>query len=265
MTDPRDMTGLRAPVIEFFGLPGSGKSTVAREVHAILARTAPGLIFAPHLLRDGSGTPARVTAKLRLILADVARNSGFDDVVRGAFGLRHPSLRDRLHAAFRVATVTSLYGDPGLRQQGAVVDQGLLQALWSVRLRLSDDACVKLTSTLLTAAVSDRRYYVSVETCPEVCAARLQARRSKHSTLQQAWAAGNAQAWARAAFLQHDILGDFRAASRAQGTKTRLIVVDGTAKPADVAGQIVAAFLKPGAALDPLGTQPDQGPEVPAC
>ena len=38
------MRGLK---IEFFGLPGSGKTTVAREVHAALARIHPDLIFAP--------------------------------------------------------------------------------------------------------------------------------------------------------------------------------------------------------------------------
>jgi AAA domain len=267
MHDPRDMFGVtgHGPFVEFFGLPGSGKTTIARDVHAILARSAPGFIYAPQVLRDEAGTVARVAAKLRLILSDSVRNGFVNESVRCAFALRQPSLQDRLRAAFRVATVVSLYDSPALRQHGAVVDQGLLQALWSVRLRLPDDDCDMLTAALLKTAVAEGRHYVSVETPHEVCAERLAARLSKHSRMQQAWAVGNAEMWMRAEFLQRDILSDFRAASRNQGTRPRLIVVDGTAHPADVAGQIVAAFLKPDATLYPLRAASDNVSETVLC
>ena len=245
--DPDEMRFAARPgpefCIEFFGLPGSGKTTIAREFHAILARSTPGLILAPELFRDEAGVAVRVAAKLRLILSEFARSRAFPDAVRRTFAVRQPRLRDTLRAVFTVATVVSLYANLGRRRIGAVLDQGLLQALWTVQLRWTGTGCDALVADLLKDAACSGRFHVAVETPPEVCAERLAARTSKHSRMQAAGAGVDTHAWAKAEHLHRTILSDFWAACRRQGVQRRMIVVDGTADPAEVAGQIMAAFL----------------------
>ena len=245
--------------VEFFGLPGSGKTTIAREVHAILTRSTPGLILAPELLRDEAGVAVRVAAKLRLILSEFARNGALPDAVRKTFAIRQPRVRDTLRAVFTVATVVSLYANVGRRRISAVLDQGLLQALWSVQLRLPGNDSDALVADLLKEAAHSGRFHVSVETPSEVCAERLEARASKHSRMQDPGAAGDPHAWAKAELLHRTILSDFWAACRRQGSPQRVIVVDGTADPVEVAGQIVAAFLQFAAAPALPGATPNQG------
>ena len=263
MPNPDEMHGAARPgrelCVEFFGLPGSGKTTIAREVHAILTRSTPGLILAPELLWDEAGAAVRVAAKLRLILSEFARNGALPDAVRKTFAIRQPRLRDTLRAVFTVATVVSLYANVGRRRISAVLDQGLLQALWTVQLRLPGTGCDALIADLLKDAAYSGRFHVAVQTPSEVCAERLEARASKHSRMLDSGAAGDPRAWAKAEHLHRTILSDFWATCRRQGTPQRVIVVDGTADPVEVAGQIVAAFLQFGQAPVLPGTTSHQG------
>ena len=230
--------------IEFFGLPGSGKSTIAREVHAALSRNHPEVIFAPTLLSDTAKAPIRVATKLGLILSEIARNRDILDLARKTFATRQPRLRDRLRAVFTVATVASLYANLRRRHLGAVLDQGLLQAIWSIQLRLPITANSALVRDMIKSAAYAKRIYVSVEAPAEVCAERLDARVSKHSRMQTTGGGRDLHAWEKAELLRRTILSDFLASCRKQGIPQRVIVVDGSADPVVTAGQIVAAYLQ---------------------
>ncbi len=252
-SDPDDLrvvAGLRPGTsVEFFGLPGSGKTTIAREVHAILSRRNPELIFAPQLLRDEAGAAVRAAAKLRLIVAEVVRNRGWPDAVSRAIAIRQPHFRDSLRAVFSVATVSSLHANLQRRTASAVLDQGVLQALWSVQLKADNGQdCSALVAAILTEAASSARIHVSVETPQEVCVTRLGSRVSKHSRMQSAGASGDRALWETAELLRRAILADLGAAYRRLGVPDPTIAVDGTANPVVAARQIADALLASGPA-----------------
>ncbi|WP_373050350.1 AAA family ATPase [Thalassovita aquimarina] len=228
------------PIIEFFGLPGSGKTTVARKLHAMLSATQPDLIFAPALLGDGAGAAARATSKLGLILSDLGHDGAGRDAVRLAMAIRQPRLRDKFRAVFGIATMMSLYARLERRGLSAVLDQGLLQALWSVQLRTEDDGCRALVRECLSNAAGTGRVYVSVETPARICIDRLAARHSKHSRLQKLGTADADRTWERAEFLRRALLRDLQTAGRRHGVAPRIIVIDGTTDATDTTGQIVA-------------------------
>jgi thymidylate kinase len=243
--------------IEFFGLPGSGKTTISREIYALLAASNREVVFAPEILRDDRGTIARAAAKLRVILSESARASQARAAIRSAFAIRQPSLRDKVRSVFTVATVMSLYSRLARERVSAVLDQGLLQALWSVRLRAGESrsgAASALADEILDFAASSGHVFVSVETPVSVCIQRLASRNSKHSRMQGSGAAGDELAWAKAESLRHAILGELKAAYVQKGVPERIIVVDGTESPIEVArrfsdqwerGESVSVAIRP--------------------
>ena len=230
--------------VEFFGLPGSGKSTIARAAHASLSKIDPDMAFSPALLRDGAGVSVRVAAKLRLILAEIFGNRAILDLTRRALVTPQPSLRDRLRTTFTVATVAALYSSRRRHRQGAVLDQGLLQAIWSVQLRRPIANGGDLVSDMIKSAAQSRRIYVLVETPAEICAKRLVTRGPKHSRMQTGEGTRDLHNWEKAELLRRTILSDFRAACRLSGDLPHIVVIDGMADPALSAAQIVTAFTQ---------------------
>ena len=235
--------------VEFFGLPGSGKTTIAQAVHAILSRGNPELIFAPRLLRDEAGAAVRAATKLRLILSEFVRSGTWSDAVGRTIAIRQPRLRDSLRAVLTIATVGSLNANLRRRRLGAVLDQGALQALWSVQLCAPHDEYFDaLVAGVLDDAVLSRRLHVAVETPQKVCIERLETRISKHSRMQNAGTAKDLHVWENAELLRQAILGDLRAAYQRQSIPDRIFTVDGTADPVATARQIAAAVLQMGPA-----------------
>lgn len=231
-------TGL---TVEFFGLPGSGKTTIAREVHALLARKHSGMVLASDILCDDAGLVPRAQRKLRLIFAGLGDGVTIP-AARRAFTFRQARLRDKLRAASTLATVTALYTHMRRRRLQAVLDQGMLQALWSVQLRATSGDVSALMELVLMDAAKSGRIHVSVETPTRVCAERLASRASKHSRMQTSGATKDPQAWETAELLRRSVLGSLRAAYRKQGIAPLIIVVDGTADPATAARQIMATL-----------------------
>lgn len=245
--------------IEFFGLPGSGKTTVAREVHAMLSRRQPDLIFAPDLFRDEASKTVRAAAKLRLILSDLRHEGRGRNAVKQALAIRQPLLRDKLRAVSTVATVMALYAQLERRGLSAVLDQGLLQALWSVQLRARNGDTQALIGDALSDAVDKGRVYVSVATPAMICVDRLATRQSKHSRLQARGAADTERTWEKAEFLRRSLLNTLATAGRKQGIAPRIITVDGTARPDETAGQIVAQLLTDGTERVPRRRMKERG------
>jgi adenylate kinase family enzyme len=240
----RSDTGLQ---LEFFGLPGSGKTTIAREVHAHLARTDHGVIFAADLLGDDNSKASRTAKKLGLVLGELLRDASGLAAVRRTLRVPQAGPRDKARAAFNLATVRSLYARLERRKENAVLDQGLLQALWSVQLRAPDGSADPLLRDILREAAPKRRIYVSVSTPPKVCAQRLATRASKHSRMQtQADAQQQWQAWETAEKLRLSILQALRHATDAHGLSAQIIRVDGTSDTADIAASVAKQINWPG-------------------
>lgn len=160
-------------VVEFCGIPGSGKSTVCDAVAAELVRT--GVVAHQPRARIDTDVPAATRIARKLGLA-----------TRALSGAR---------AAWRVARAQDRLGDaPGRALQWLVtqrligarapgvtlLDEGLVQALWSIGLRGDLE---RFLAGSIRFAVPD--VIVVVECAPDEAARRLRARGSEHSRVQR--------------------------------------------------------------------------------
>jgi adenylate kinase len=129
-------TALPIRVIEMAGLPGTGKSTVARCLETILGsagvRTSSGLAIA-----DQQHFYFRQQKKLQLILR---HSNGCNKLYRSAFRLiaqsGQRSIADVAIVTSNLWSVIALMAEARTAAQDRVLiaDQGLLQAIWSVQL-----------------------------------------------------------------------------------------------------------------------------------
>ena len=126
--------GLR--FIEFFGLPGCGKTTVAGALEHALRARGYQVVSRRHALSDTGRAPLRHVKRARFVVVGLALAPG--RFVRAARLIR----AGRQASALRGAKVTwNLWCVMGwylwernrpARRRIAVVDQGLAQALWSI-------------------------------------------------------------------------------------------------------------------------------------
>lgn len=147
-------TALPIRVIEMAGLPGTGKSTVARCLETILGiagvRTSSGLAIA-----DQQHFYFRQQKKLQLILR---HSNGCNKLYRSAFRLiaqsRQRSISDVAIVTSNLWSVIALMAEARTAAQDRVLiaDQGLLQAIWSVQLTSTSALSLDAWRPLLLAA-----------------------------------------------------------------------------------------------------------------
>ena len=161
----------REPVqIEFFGLPGSGKTTIAREVHTLLASRDQTTLYAPDITRDHAAALPRTLARGLLIARRLPWQRASWPPVRAVAAVGQPSLRDKSKALFNTMTVAALYAEldpPPERGHRS----GDAQAIWSVHLRARDGFSAARWSPLLDREAGRPRLYASVETPAATCRA----------------------------------------------------------------------------------------------
>ena len=167
---------LEPPRLEFFGLPGSGKSTLARACWALLADREPRVVFGPSVTRDEVPICPRTLARLGLIGRSLPFDTAERRTVRLIAGLPQPSPKDRAKVLFNALTVAALYRRIGRGAGGFIVDQGVLQAIWSAYLRSPARFAAALWAGPLAAEAVPGRVYVCVSTPVATCIDRLAAR-----------------------------------------------------------------------------------------
>lgn len=140
--------------IELAGLPGTGKSTVARCLESILRDSGMPIRSRPVVLADQSWFMRRQQARFQLIMRNAARCGR---LYRRAFGLVAGS-GQRSVADFAVV-MSNFWSIIALMTEGqaasdclTIADQGLLQAMWSVQLSSSKELPLDAWTPLLLAA-----------------------------------------------------------------------------------------------------------------
>lgn len=120
-------------VVEFFGLPGVGKSTTARHVAERLAARGVPVERSPHVLSHDSGKAERFVGKGMILAAELAHRPFH--ACRAARAIA--ATRQRTAADLGRTFANWLYVGALLRRGARAADvrlleQGLAQALWSV-------------------------------------------------------------------------------------------------------------------------------------
>jgi thymidylate kinase len=171
-------------IVEFFGLPGSGKSTAAELARKSLAELGVASTIEDRAFDAEVDRSTRIVRKLSLAVGPGLAHPLRSARALGRIAVGQRSLADALGRSLQwqvaVATTSRARRRAGLH----LLQEGTLQALWSIALRRRVDA----EPWTLAAALPERLLpdlVVVVEAPLEVVAARLEARGSRHSRTQR--------------------------------------------------------------------------------
>ena len=168
-------------VVEFCGLPGAGKSTLARAVVAQLRLRSVPTTEVMATLGPDAARSARVARKLSSVLSGIREPGSARVVADVALRSAQRDRRDRLARPANLLVVRHAVTKARRRPGVHVLDQGPLQEWWSAALRADD-------TQVLEMAARDRApradLVVQVQTPIEVLVDRLEARGARQSRLE---------------------------------------------------------------------------------
>lgn len=123
-------------VIEMLGLPGSGKTTLASEITKSVSSASQLIYPRTAALADNRPPFVRHLVRSRYVLVSFPRRPGmFWASMRLINEDKQPNFRSFLKVCWNMWCVLGWYVWLGRNAKGiAIVDQGILQAIWSVRL-----------------------------------------------------------------------------------------------------------------------------------
>ena len=122
--------------VEFIGLPGAGKTTLASLAAARLQARGLTVLTRDHLLADGRSVLVRHVLRARFVVLGMLRQPGpFLWALRLIRQDGQPGILSVAKVAWNIWCVLGLYLWLSRSPRGiAILDQGLIQAIWSVRL-----------------------------------------------------------------------------------------------------------------------------------
>ncbi|HET6624799.1 MAG TPA: AAA family ATPase [Nocardioidaceae bacterium] len=179
-----DVCGGASPlVIELCGLPGAGKTTVA---HALVAQLREQGCPA-HVVDDdvSAAVPRtrRVQRKLKLLASVLAIDPLGEARAARLLGRGQRSRRDMLAVPVQWWVAERLLSDARCRTGVSIVEEGLVQALWSAGLRSGATTVPDLVALAESAVRPDLVVHLDVPV--ELALSRLRSRGSRHSRVQR--------------------------------------------------------------------------------
>ena len=170
-------------VVEFCGLPGSGKSTLAAHTCRAMRSEGVDAYVADLPVSATAPRPARVLRRGGLALRQVSGGPGDAWQAARLVAATLPPTRDGVALLAQLLAVQELTARAQRGDRVALLEEGLVQTLWSVGLRSSVDSLDQLVDWL--ASTTRAKFVVLVDAPTGTVLDRLAARPSRHSRTQR--------------------------------------------------------------------------------
>ncbi len=120
-------------IIEFYGFPGSGKTTICNELKPLLDSTKLNSVIYEGLTRKPIQKLRKNIIKFFFLLFFLSTKPGVClDLATKIFKTRQEKISDFIKVTFNILYLFGLYSYNSNRREIIIVDQGLWQAVWSI-------------------------------------------------------------------------------------------------------------------------------------
>src|SRR5438067_1785022 len=257
-----DADRMESHLVEFAGLPGSGKSAVSQALAALLERRGVAVSTPRHDLDHRSAPPARLARKVAYALAGALRQPGRAGRWLGtAIQSGQPSLGVLCAVAANWLQLGEIMRRCVARPGVHLFDEGLLQGLWSAgyEARAQHEVWPQLVRCL-EEVLPPRLVVIVMDAAPAQVRQRLKRRAVAASRLDRDLARGKRDAaWLRAVTVWDDVLTTGRGLAGAHRLTLHRIHNEG--QTPEEAAVVIAALIRPeSASLRP--TPPPVSPVI---
>ncbi|MFZ1426797.1 MAG: hypothetical protein WAS21_08525 [Geminicoccaceae bacterium] len=170
-------------LIEFMGLPGAGKSTIARGVCASLRKSGCRLAWAPDAFVHSQPTLLRVYKLARIAAYGMFHPTSAAGAARRSQSFPQPSRSTAMRLMGNWLYVSAVCTMRPRSDELVVLDQGLGQGLYSLALQSDDDRLPAIRRALNGAPCPD--IVVSVEAPSAVVRERMRCRAASYSATER--------------------------------------------------------------------------------
>lgn len=238
--------------IEFFGVPGAGKTSVARELISLLGRDGLKVQFSGAIMNDDAGFAKRSFRRLILTTSELCRHPRM--AVRRSMRVAGlgGAWRDKVHSLWNYCSVLAMTMKH--RRRGGsellVCDQGMMQAVWSGRMGARVCDAVSPAKAMAGGEWFRHSLVVHLAVGPEIAQPRLERRGRKSARIQRRTGPDLQRQWELAQRIDRDIADEVRGELRRCSLEDRFLELpnSGDQSPAEIA-QLVLHRWRSSAAL----------------
>lgn len=242
--DARRPARLRSPItaVEFFGLPGAGKTTIARELRLLLRCQRGDVNSSAEVMGDDLPLWRRSLHRLALIAQAFAFRPWLPLAAARGLTPGAASLRDKAKTRWNFVSVLAMQARTN-RRSILVYDQGLAQALWTARVQHGPEAAPAGNRGDWQRRWLEGTLFVHVEAPPSTARQRLATRARATSRFQRADSQDDHALWDQGRQAVDRIDRELREALLAAGKTGRLLRIDAGTTSARNAARIIAEEL----------------------
>ncbi|CDX14016.1 conserved hypothetical protein [Mesorhizobium sp. ORS 3324] len=234
--------------VEFFGLPGIGKTTASGLLANSLRRCGP-LLGDVRIARESRSFIERQAHRIGVV-APRLRNAEFRSLVgriaRFVFESGQASVADMIRVIWNLSALVAYVENERIRTNSIVImDQGLLQGFWSIFLKSKHRKTSEEWLDILSAIGVHDMVFVHLRGGIDVARDRLLARSDCSSRMQRTIADSDPALWSSADRACRDMAADLGKEMRRQdhGGVLACVEVDRLSSPEDVAERALEAVL----------------------